>query len=687
MQLQSPCFPVLAVALFLSLAPASLVAQSQPTGGADDPTRFNTDIVVTPERGATPRVQVPASTVVLDAETLKTQPAVSLGEALSFLPGFEIERSAFHAGVPLVSARGFFGGGEADYVLLLVDGVPMADAESGLVDWSVISLSSIRRIEGFRGPGASMYGDAAVGGVIQVLTSRNGQGSELNTTAGGFGTLTVDGAHRRRFKRTTADFAGMFRRTAGISDHSEARYISGTAGLDGRVGQSTWRLTGNGNRRSNEDPGALTLDLARQDPRASDPLSRFDEVQRHAFAGAFTLQRSPGAWGHQERVYVNTRDEDQTRTILLIPGFGDRQTRALSTRAVGASAEGERRLGSGAQAAVIRFGVDLSRQHLETSYRPVDDDGIAGVEGAVVTGRRLRVGTFASSSWNPVSRLRLSGAVRWDGVDDSSFEPSSAPNSVAAGDAHQAWSPRLGVTVALSDARPVWLFSQVSKAFKVPTLNQLFDPRPYPDFNGGSLTISNRGLVPQRATNIEVGVQGGDARLRWSALAYRVHVENEIDFDARTFSYANIGESRHTGVEVEVGGRVWQRLQPSIRYVLTAVGPVDADRQLKNVPRHTVILATQIDLPAGLAGTLRYRHTAGAFLDDENAIAIHGPSTLDLRLRRGFGRHQLFIDVVNLTDDRYEEYGFTLSDIEGGLTPFAYPGAPRAVRAGFTLGF
>jgi outer membrane cobalamin receptor len=670
---------VLIVTVLLAAA-GRLEAQTQPAPGPDDPARFQSDIVVTPERGDSTRTQVPASTVVLDAGTLQAQPTVSLGEALTFLPGFEIARGGFHSGMPLVSARGFFGGGEADYVLLLVDGVPMADAESGLVDWSVISMASIRRIEAYRGPGASMYGDAAVGGVIQVLTNRADRGGQLSTTAGGLGTVTVDGTARRRVGPTVAELSGIVRRTAGISDHSEARYYSGTGAVEGRFGQSNWRLTGSGNGRSNEDPGSLPVEVARADARASDPLFRFDEAERHGFIGAFTLQRTADVWSHLERVYASTRDEDQTRTILLVPGFGDRQARALSTRAIGGSAEGERRLGGTSRAAVVRFGVDLSLQHVTTSYRPVSDEGIDGPEGPDVAGDRGRAGAFVSSAANLAPRVRVSGAMRWDRVDDDAF-------GTAAGASHQAWSPRAGVTVALNDARSVTLFSQVSKAFKVPTLNQLFDPRPYPDFNGGSLTISNRALVPQRAINFEAGVQGGGAALRWSALVYRMHVRDEIDFDARTFSYANIGESRHSGVEIEAGGRVWQRLQPSIRYALTTVGPLGEDRQLKNVPRHTVILAAQVDLPAGLATSLRYRRTTGAFVDDGNAVAIHGPSTLDLRLRRGFGRHQLFADMVNLTNDRYEEFGFTLSDFAGGLYPYAYPGSPRAVRVGVTLGF
>lgn len=109
--------------------------------------------------------------------------------------------------------------------------------------------------------------------------------------------------------------------------------------------------------------------------------------------------------------------------------------------------------------------------------------------------------------------------------------------------------------------------------------------------------------------------------------------------------------------------------------------------QLKNVPRHIFTVSGSIDLPLGLATHIRYRQTSGAFLDDEHAYPIDGPETLDLRLRRSFGRQVIFADVLNLTDSRYQEYGFTLSDFMGQITPYAYPGAPRAMRVGVIASF
>jgi outer membrane receptor protein involved in Fe transport len=276
----------------------------------------------------------------------------------------------------------------------------------------------------------------------------------------------------------------------------------------------------------------------------------------------------------------------------------------------------------------------------------------------------------------------LTGALRWDAVEDGGFgvDPAEAI------DPQRAWSPRVAVALRLTDAGSVSMFGHVSRAFKAPTLDQRFDPRPYPDFQGGTFTISNPRLVPQRATNAEAGISGAGP-VRWSALAYHMAVEDEIDFDLRTFSYANIGESRHTGFEVEAEGQWGNRVRPSITYALARVQTAGGEHQLRNVPRHLVTLGLGADLPWRIGALARYARTWSAYLDDQNLLGIDGPSTLDVRFRRPVGRHAVFVDVLNATNDTYEEYGFVLGDFLGGTVPYAYPGAPRAARVGFTVSY
>jgi iron complex outermembrane receptor protein len=671
---------ILLITVFVAASTAASAQAQNPQPPPTEPARFNTEIVVTPERGETPRSLVPASTVVLDGASLPALPIVHPSEVVSFLPGFNVARPQFYAGRPVVSARGFFGGGEAEYVLLLVDGVPIADVESGLIDWSVIPASSMRRIEAFRGPGAALYGDSAVGGVIQILTNRPAGGGELTATGGSFHTFTADSTYGRRAPRVGFNLSGAARRTAGAFEHSGAQQVVGGGNVDGAFRGFSWHWNATGDERDRDDPGVVSRDRLTADPYASDPLYRFDTLNRHSFSTAFTLRHDTPVWTPRARLYTTVRDEDLVRTIPLAPSVGDRRARRLSSIAVGGSLEGEHAF-AGTHSPMVRFGLDLSRAHLDTSYRSVSATGVTGAVNGQTAGHRVRAGVFASTSWDPVPRVRISGALRWDNVDDEGFGSSSSPGST-----QRAWSPRAGAVFQLTDSGSIALFAQLSKAFKVPTLDQLFDPRPFPDFRGGTFTISNRRLVPQRATNVEAGISGGGP-VRWSALAYRMAVDEEIDFDLRTFSYANIGQSRHVGIELEAEGRWWKRVRPSVTYALSRVADVDGDQQLKNVPRHRITAATHVDLPGAISAYVHYNRSWGAFLDDAGVFAIDGPSTLDVRLRRPVGRHALFVDLLNTTGNVYEEYGFTLADFRGRVVPYVYPGAPRAVRAGLTLSF
>jgi vitamin B12 transporter len=653
--------------------PAPQTDQTPPS--APLPT-FQTNVVVTAERGETEQAWIPAATVAIDAATLRTVPALSLGEFLSFVPGFRVQQPALYAGRPVVSARGFFGGGEAEYVALLVDGVRVADAESGLVDWSTIAGSAVTRIDAARGPGASLYGDAAIGGVIQVLTDSPASSDVLTMSGGSLATFSIDGTSRWRTRPVVGFLSGAARRTSGISDHSDASEFTVGTALSGKLHALSWRWTTNVLGRDQEDPGVLTL-AQREQKVSFDPLFQFDDRNRRSLLTALTLRSGGAAWTQQSRVSVDVRDEDGIRTILLAPGVGDTRSRDLTTSGVAGTFELERMLAAKPNSA-LRIGVDVERQHLDTGYRNVRGGEPFGDVVASAVGSRLRSGAFASTSWMPAARVRLFGAIRWDRIDDSDF------GRAAGGQVMQAWSPRAGVVVQPRWLRGASLFGQVSRAFKAPTLDQMFDPRPFPDFRGGTFTISNTLLTAQRAANFEAGLYGGGS-IRWSVLAYRMNVANEIDFDPRTFSYGNIGRSQHTGLEAEAQGPSSARVRPVATYTLSDVTAASADTQLKNVPRHQVLVGATASLGWKLEMFASVRRAWGAFLDDENLVPIRSRSLVDIRVRRAIGNAVVFGDLLNATDQRYDEFGFVLEDFRGGRVGYVYPGPPRILRGGLTL--
>lgn len=676
-----PIFVALLAAAPLAAGPQAAPPQSSPV---------REEVLVTAERGPEPRTDTPASVSVLTREEIERLPAQNLAELLNFLPGFHVHGDkGFGGGVAMVSSRGFFGGGEAEYVQLLIDGVPVADIESGVADWRRIRAADIERVEALRGPSSSLYGDTALAGVVQVFTRRGARaatpGGGASISGGSFGSASGDVILRGGLGPVQAGFSGSVFTTDGFRAHSSGRDTGLALSLDAPAAGGRFAFALSGSLRDREDPGALTREQLRSKREGSDPLFRFDREETERGRASLTYNRESSGGRVRALVYGTRRQTDSLRTLLIAAGLGDRIFREIATNSFGGSFEGERSWGlSGLEP--TRAGVDLAIERLDTDYRAVSDDGAAGDRVARASGERERIALFLSQGFRLSSRTRLSTGLRWDRIADD------FGSSFGGARVDEAWSPRAGLNVRLGrlDGAPVSLFFQASRAFKAATLDQLFDPRPFPDFSGGSFTISNPDLSPQKAVNLEVGASQRVGATFWQASVYRMEVEDEIDFDAVTFSYRNIGKSLHVGVEVAARFFEGGPVSPSVAYAWSRVEPREGEsrgHQLKNIPEHVLRPGLSAELPFGLRADIQYTWMAGRYLDDANELPLEDASVLDLRLARAFGAIEARLDLLNLADDEFSELGFALSDFTGGTVPYYLPAPGFAARVGLDWKF
>ena len=640
---------------------------------------FQTQVVVTPERGADDRERLPVSTAVLTRGQLELRPAATLAEAVQMLPGFQILSTDATGLAPSSIARGFFGGGEAEYVKVLLDGVPLGDAESGLVDWRRVPAFAINRIEALRGPASAVYGDTALGGVIQLFTVAPAtRAGRVNASGGSFGSASAGVEFGQPVGAATLQALGSYHRSEGSRAHSDLREGFGSVSLYHAGASHQWTTRGVVNYQDRDEPGALA-GAQLSDRVASDPLYRFDNETALRGYAALRYGSTAGPLSYSVLAHASRRSGDRLRTVPLAPGFGDRADRDISTGRAGASLENSLNTSFGGAAGHLRFGLDLSRDHLQTSYRAVSAEGIAAGEVGSLAGRRWQMAGYATQSVDVGSRATVHGGVRWDGLRDRGGSTRAS---------HDAWSPRAGGVVSVGHGTA--LFAQVSRAFKAPTLDQLFDPRPFPDFRGGTFVVSSPTLRPQRATNVEGGIRQAAGRYRWEALVYRMKVRDEIDFHPATFTYANIGRSTHQGVELDAALFHGSHVAISANYAWTRVVADEAGadaHQLKNIPRHVLRPDITVTLPSKMTVHARYTRAAGAYADDESRVPLGARSTIDLRVAKRFSKLTTRLDLLNITRDRYEEVGFILQDFQGGSVPFYYPAPGFAVRAGLELTF
>lgn len=521
--------------LLLATAAAVCLPLSAHAQSTDDPDEALPEVVVTATRLPAIVADTPGARVI-DRETLDRRGAVFAADILTDVPGLSVVRSGAFGGVAQVRMRGAAPG----KTLVLIDGVPVNDpAEvNGAFDFSGLELSDIERIEVLSGPQSSLWGSDAIGGVI-AFTTRDLDGLAAEAEAGSFDTVrgrlaagvstdrygfgawvsrfdtdgisaadAADGnPEADGFASTTAGVRGRYAFTGGASVDGSVRWTDSDADLDGYAA-----------------PAFVLADTA--DTQASEQWSGFGRLRLNAFglAHQFSLSASDIA-----------RD-----TVSAFPSSFEADRQAYRWQAEG-------------EAASVAFVLGAERE--ETS-------------GSLSTGLTEDLGTssvFATARVEPLDRMSLTGALRFDDTDD--FGSKTTGRASAAFDA--------GAGITLSAA--------YGTGFKAPSISQAvcdfcFSSLPFPE------------LRPETATGYEaaVGWASTDGRIEARATAYRLEVEDQITyvFDPATFDsyYVNVAETATDGVEMEGRARLGGGFDLSLAWAWTDARDETTGVRLMRVP-------------------------------------------------------------------------------------------------------
>lgn len=193
-------FLLLTLCLFQVFYTASAMAQSP----AEDTITFD-ETFVTATRTKRNLTEIPARASILSAAEIASSPAQQVDDILRFVPGINVNRSAgIYSMRPMVTLRGL-SGDEQSQTLVLMNGVPINTSDEGGVNWNRINYFDIEKIEVFKGPGSSLYGNNAMGGVINIITKKPSKPQEITggVSYGTFNTVRQDLGLRIR---TSKDF-------------------------------------------------------------------------------------------------------------------------------------------------------------------------------------------------------------------------------------------------------------------------------------------------------------------------------------------------------------------------------------------------------------------------------------------------------------------------------------------------
>jgi outer membrane receptor for ferrienterochelin and colicins len=124
------------------------------------------EVVVTGTRSEKALKDVPVITQVISGKQMMDLGITNAVTALQkMVPGLEVSQYGTRASITLQ-------GLSAKYVLFLIDGERIAGEINGDIDYSMLNLENIDRIEVIKGASSSLYGSNAIGGVINIITKK-----------------------------------------------------------------------------------------------------------------------------------------------------------------------------------------------------------------------------------------------------------------------------------------------------------------------------------------------------------------------------------------------------------------------------------------------------------------------------------------------------------------------------------
>ena len=601
------------------------------------------EIVVTATRYEEKIPDVPAHVTIITDEDIRNSPAQDIPDLLSTEAGIHVYDIGGNRRNLAVDLRGF---GETALLntLVLIDGRRINEADLSGVDWFQIPVDRVKRIEIIRGGrGSVLYGDNATGGVINIITKEGeALGGGAETAGGSYGTF-----------KGTAYASGVLNN---LSTYISATYLTSdgyrnNSNIESRdVGMKTNYIFGDSIKLDfsfgyHKDETGLPGALKESDFEAG--RSRTDSTHPRDFTNVedYYFQLSPGVSLPNDGIFKIDLSYRKRSFLSFSTGdFGNfTGDSELKTFLVSPQMLLKNDIWNLKNSIILGF-----------DYQKTDN-GITNDSlffGSRTIGKfdlsKEDYGFYIHDEIVPTARLRLSGGYRHDWAKFT-FQPGIPDSTDMAKDLYTA-----GINYSLDKKSYVYL--SFSRSFRYPVIDEV-----YSFFTN----VVNTGLVPQTSDNYEIGISYYFSDYVYSHLnLFRIDTDDEIFFNPVSFQNENLnGPTRRDGAEISLGAKLseWLTLKGSYTYMDAKIrGGTFDGKNIPNVPRHIASLDAVSSVGKGFTVVLDGIYVgerpfvsdfSNSFDDQKSYLVLNG------KIRYLWKSLTAFLDIYNLTNKEYSEYG------------------------------
>lgn len=643
---------------------------------------------------------VGASTSVITAEDIARSPGQTIQDVLATIPGVQLQ-SLFGSvnGVNTsVDVRGFGAFATAN-TLVLINGRRINDLDLAGVDLSTIPLPSIARIEVTRGnSGAVLYGDNAVGGVINIITKTGagtGKPIEMRVEGGGGsyglrqGNASVTTNHG---PWSTAAFANVVKsdgyRVNNALDQrnalGEVRYTTpdfsaflNLSGDDQHLGLPGGRLV------------TAAINQLRTDRRGATTPFDFGDKQGANLTTGFTKT----LWNGAELIVDGGVRNKKQQGSFFSPFAESYVDSTLTTWSI------TPRLSIKNNVFGLRSNILTGIDYYDAKYdseRPMFK-GLAPIHTYNLAQRTLggywqqTIGVLPTTDFSYGARIQNTKVTAQDRYDPTAPAPlfSSSAQDAPLNRSETQHALHIGLEHRFTDSFAV--FGRAARAFRTPNVDERVGAGPQfdPFFNP---IPSNFALQTQTSYDVEGGIRVRAGRFELQSSIYDMHLKNEIHFNPFLGYNLNLDPTHRYGSETSVSLAVTDtlRLRGGLAYTRAVFdeGPFAGN----DVP-----LVSKISGSAGLTwdawhkyavidANVRFWGQRRMDNDQRNTQAvIPANATLDMKLSGQYDRFFWSASVINVFNALYYDYAIASQFTSGNYSAYPLPGRVYMLKAGMTF--
>lgn len=621
--------------LGLTAPPALARDEEAPAEDGSGKERFYDTATVVGERllqSATAEIEV------IEAELFEEMGARTLTEVLHLIPGLGTQGNGTRGGRNTTSIRG----GDANFTLVLLDGVPVNDGTQRTGDsynMEGLPLMAIERVEIIRGPLSSYYGSTGLTGVINVIT-RDGEPGKTRVAA----SIEAGDASLRRVTASVSGGSEKLTWLFGASHEEERERVADESFEQQSV---MFNLAGSPSDTSYVRVSARFVDWEATDypdasggPLLGDGALRLADHRESSFAtelnfGRKRRQRVNLAW------YRHEQEIDTPEVFPIAPASIESIVfqRARASWSVNVLDRRGMELNFGADAN-WEEGVNESTLFLPPVFGGFEIPGdyelsrtTPGAYGELILER---------------GDVVFEAAARVDWPDGQGSE----------------FNPRLGVSYRPGGGA-TRLHATAGRAFKLPAFFGLASP---PELAG------NPDLLPEEMAGGDVGVDHSFASsgIELGVTAFYNRFKNLIGFDAERFLVVNVAEVEALGAELGFSWKLHETLDVEAAATWVDIQNVNSDEPLAFRPEWSGG-ARILWRPASSWRVNLNVRSVSSYLDNFTPAAparvgVGGFTVADLAVSwKVRPSVELRGMLDNVTDEDYE-------------VAFGFPGPPRSMR-------